>query len=83
MKITVIGHPNSKMSRITKDLLGQVHVYVNQPPIEGKANKAIVQALADHYHVTRSSVQIVSGESSKTKVVEISGGGQAVNVSKN
>lgn len=71
MKITVIVHPNSRHPRIEKDLLGDLHVYVHEPPLEGKANKAVAQALAKHFNVANSLVQLVRGEKSKIKVFEI------------
>ena len=71
MKINIIAHPNSKKPRIEKDLLETLHVYVNEPPLEGKANSAIREALAKYFEVKKSSVLIVSGEKSKNKVFEI------------
>ena len=72
MKISIIAHPNSKKPRIEKDLLGTLHVYVSQPPLEGKANKAVAEALAAHYQVSKSQVKMVRGEKSKIKTFEIS-----------
>ena len=71
MRISVFAHPNSKRPRIDKDLLGDLHVYVNQPPLEGKANKAVVEALADYFKVSKSKVVLIRGEKSKLKVFEI------------
>ena len=71
MKIAIIAHPNAKTPRVEKDLLGVIHVYVNQPPLEGKANNAILAALADYFKVKKSAVFLVSGEKSKNKVFEI------------
>lgn len=71
MKITVIAHPNAKKPRIEKDLLGTLHVYVNQPPLEGKANRAVIEALADYFKVKRNAVILLSGEKSKNKIFEI------------
>jgi uncharacterized protein YggU (UPF0235/DUF167 family) len=71
MKISIIAHPSSKKPRIEKDLLGTLHVYVNEPPLEGKANHAVREALADYFKVNKSYVLIVSGEKSKNKVFEI------------
>ena len=71
MKVSIIAHPNSKKPRIEKDLLGEYHVYVNQPPLEGKANRAITEALADYFNVKKSSVLFISGEKSKNKIFEI------------
>jgi uncharacterized protein len=71
MKVSIIAHPNSKNPRVEKDLLGTIHVYVNQPPFEGKANRAVIDALAEYFKVKRSSVILMSGEKSKNKVFEI------------
>lgn len=71
MKISVIAHPNSKKPRIEKDLLGTLHAYVSEPPLEGKANYAIIMALAGYFNVKKSQVQLISGSKSKTKIFEI------------
>lgn len=71
MKVTVIVHPNSTNERIDKDLLGSLHVYVNQPPLKGKANKATISALADYFKTNKSSVRLISGTKSKYKIFEI------------
>ena len=71
MKISIIVHPNSKRPRIEKDLLDTLHVYVNQPPLEGKANKAVIEALAEYFKVKRNCVRLLSGEKSKNKLFEI------------
>jgi uncharacterized protein YggU (UPF0235/DUF167 family) len=71
VKLSIIAHPNSNKPRIEKDLLGMLHVYVNEPPLEGKANHAVRETLADYFKVNKSSVLMVSGEKSKNKVFEI------------
>ncbi len=72
MKIAVIVHPNAKREKVEKDLLETLHVYVNQPPLEGKANRAATQALADYFKISKSKVNLVSGAKSKHKLFEIS-----------
>ncbi len=71
MKVLVISHPNSKKPRIEKDLLETLHVYVNQPPLEGRANKAVIESLAEYFKVKRNCVGLLSGEKSKNKLFEI------------
>lgn len=71
VKISVIVHPNSKSKRIEKDLLDNLHVYVNQPPLEGKANNAAIETLADYFKVSKSQVRLISGPKSKYKIFEI------------
>lgn len=71
MKISVIVHPNAKRERIEKDLLDTLHVYVNQPPLEGKANRASTEALANYFNTSKSKVNLISGAKSKYKIFEI------------
>lgn len=71
MKYSVIAHPNAKHPRVEKDLLGTLHVYVHEPPLEGKANHAVILALAEHFHVHKRNVQLVTGKVGKYKIVEI------------
>ncbi len=71
MKVAIMAHPNAKQPRIEKDLLGTLHVYVNAPPLGGKANRAVAEALAQHFNVKKSQVELVSGAKSKNKTFEI------------
>lgn len=71
MKTSVIVHPNSKKPRIEKDLLGETHIYVSAPPLEGKANREVIESLAKHYAVNKNKVILLGGEKSKRKVFEI------------
>lgn len=71
MKISVVVHPNSKKERIEKDLLDTLHIFVNQPPLEGKANRAVISAMADYFKVSKTKVNLVSGHKSKFKIFEI------------
>ncbi|MBI2031873.1 MAG: DUF167 domain-containing protein [Candidatus Levybacteria bacterium] len=71
MKVAIVVHPNSKKPRIEKDLLDTLHVYVNQPPLEGRANKAVAESLAEYFKVKRNCVKLLSGEKSKNKLFDI------------
>ena len=71
MKIAVTVHPNAKRPRIEKDLLGTLHLYVHQPPLEGKANRAAIDALAEYFHTKRAKIALLSGEKSKSKIFEV------------
>ena len=71
MKISVRVVPNSKHEEVVRD--GDYFVVrVKEPPKEGKANKAVIEALARHFKVPQSSVSISSGFKGKDKVIEIS-----------
>lgn len=70
MKINVRIKPRSSRSKVEKTDDGYV-VYVNEPPVENKANKALIETLSDYFDVPKSKIQIVAGLKSKNKVVEI------------
>ena len=71
MKIKVTAHPNAKKPRVEKDLLGTLHVYVNAPPLEGKANKAVIQMLSEYFNVSKGKITLASGAKSKHKTFSI------------
>ncbi len=54
-----------------KDEDGQVRVYLTAPPVDGKANKALIQFLAKYYGVRKSAVEIIKGLKSRQKTVRI------------
>jgi uncharacterized protein (TIGR00251 family) len=72
LKIQVKVKPRSKTEDVTKEMDGDVYVVrVKEPPVEGRANRAVVRLLAKHLGVPESRLRIVSGFSSKNKVVEV------------
>jgi len=71
MQVTTITHPNSKRPRVEEDLTGMLHIYVSAPPLEGRANMAAIEALAEYYKVKKGAVTLVSGHKSKNKRFEI------------
>ena len=71
MRINVKAKPNAREEKVEKiDDLNYI-VSVKEPPIKGKANEAIRNALAMYFKVASARVKIVSGYSSRNKVVEI------------
>ena len=62
--------PNSKKEQITEEPDG-LRVKVMQPAVDGKANKGLIILLADHFGVRKSAITILSGETSRTKRVQI------------
>jgi hypothetical protein len=71
MKIKIVAHPNSKKSKIRKDLQDTIHIYVNEPPQKGKANKAIIEELAKFFDKPKASIKILHGHTSRSKLIEI------------
>ena len=82
MRVTVRVSPGSTASRVG-GRYGDAEppvlvVRVRAPALEGKANDAAVRALADAFAVKRDRVRIVSGHSSRTKLVEIDGADDSI-----
>ena len=71
MKIDVRVKPNSRMEEVTQEGVSTFTVRTKEPPIEGRANRAVVRLLAKHLGIRESQLRIVKGLKSKTKVIEI------------
>lgn len=48
-------------------------VYTKEPPKQGRANIAVGELLAMYFQVSKSSITLVSGATSKLKVFEVLG----------
>lgn len=57
----------ARQNAIRGEQNGAIKVSVTQAPEQGKANKAIIQVLADRLSLRRSQIQLVSGETSSQK----------------
>jgi len=86
MRIFVKAKPRAKKEKIVLqqvqdnpersrrvEKIGGTHfvVWVKEPPIKGKANKAIAKKLAEYFKVPQSQIVLRAGFSSKNKVFEI------------
>ncbi len=71
MRIFVLVKPNSKREGVEK--IDEIHFVVraNAPAKEGKANKRVEELLAEHFDISKSSVFLIQGHTSKEKVFEI------------
>ena len=74
MKIIIKAKPGAKEDKIEKVDEANYIVHVKAPPIDGKANAAIVKLLAGHFDISQSLAEIISGHMARVKVVEINNG---------
>jgi uncharacterized protein (TIGR00251 family) len=65
--------PRASKSEIAGEIDGSLKVRISSPPVDGAANEEVVRLLAKLLNVSRSSVSIVSGYTSKTKRVRVIG----------
>lgn len=63
--------PNSKKQSIEESLDGSLTVHLKSPPVDGKANKELIELLAEKFNVSKSQILIKAGLSSRSKLIEI------------
>lgn len=71
MKIFVRAHPNSKKSEVKKLSGNVLEIWLPEPAIEDKANRALIGVLAEYFKVGKMSVRLLKGGHSKTKLFEV------------
>jgi uncharacterized protein len=69
--ISVTVKPNAKSAAVTKLTETEYRVILHAPAQDGKANRALIELLADYFHVPKSAIMIVRGEFARKKVVKI------------
>jgi uncharacterized protein (TIGR00251 family) len=70
LAVRVIPHSSgNKVAEILND--GTIKIRLTAPPVEGKANQALVEFLSEILNVPRSKIDIIAGENSREKLVSI------------
>lgn len=62
--------PNSSKNEIIK-ADGVIKVKITAPPVDGKANKALLEFLSKTFKIPKTSFSIVKGETSKDKTLSV------------
>ena len=65
--------PRAKKNAVVGEMGDALKIALTAPPVEGRANQACIEFLAEMVGVSRSAVSIVSGATSRNKVVRIAG----------
>ena len=69
--------PRSSRTAVGTRVGDRLRVAVTAPPVDGAANQAVIEALAEALGVRRSAVTIVRGETGRKKTVRIEGASRA------
>jgi uncharacterized protein len=69
--ISVTVKPNTKSAAVTKLTDIDYRVTIRAPAEDGKANRALIELLADYLHVPKSAITIVRGQFARKKLVKI------------
>lgn len=68
-KIKVI--PNSSVNQIVERTADSMRVKLTAPPVDGKANRALIEFLSEELGIPKSRITILYGQTNRTKIVEI------------
>ena len=64
--------PRASKSEIVGEHDGALKIRIAAPPVDGAANAELIKVLSKQFAISKSSVEIIGGQTSKTKQVKIS-----------
>ena len=76
-KILIRVKPGSSQEKIVlvapalDDSLAEYNVYLRAKPHDGEANTALIKLLSKHFKVAKTSISILRGAKSHTKIIEL------------
>ena len=69
VKVKIV--PGSSQNKIVGVYNNALKITITAPPVEGKANKKCIAYLAKYFDVAKSRIEIISGKTSKIKLIKI------------
>lgn len=66
-------HPRARKNQITGMVGEALKLALTAPPLEGRANEGAIEFFAELFDIPRSSVTIASGQTSRSKVIRVTG----------
>jgi len=73
VRFSVRVQPRASRSEVIGVHGDALKIRLSAPPVDGAANTALIEFLANVFAVRRRDVRILSGETSRSKIVEIEG----------
>ena len=73
VSLTVKVQPRARRTAIIGEAGGVLRIALTAPPVEGRANQACIDFLAELMGLPKSAVTIISGEHGRKKVVRLAG----------
>lgn len=71
MHITVVAKPKKTQEKVIQISSDTYAVSVKEPPVDGRANQAIIKSLATFFSISPSQILLLSGHTSKIKTFEV------------
>ena len=72
-KIWVQVHPNARGNEVQGEKEGVWQLRIAAPPVKGRANQELVKFLSDILQISKNSLEIEKGLTSRRKLIGISG----------
>jgi uncharacterized protein (TIGR00251 family) len=69
--IQVKVKPNARVNRLEEMTDGSWLAQIKAPPVDGKANQALIELIAERFGCRKGAVSIKSGASGRMKLVRI------------
>lgn len=66
-------HPGAKKNAVTGLHDGALKIALNAPPVDGKANDALIAFVAERIKLPRSKITLIAGTTSRSKTLRITG----------
>jgi uncharacterized protein (TIGR00251 family) len=77
ISLAVRAQPGAKKTAIAgrygEGAGAQLKIAVHAPPLEGRANAALIEFLADTFSLPKSAIELASGDSSRSKIFQLRG----------
>ena len=73
VRFSVRVQPRASRSELTSEYGDAGKIRIASPPVDGAANEELVAFLSNVFAVTRKSVRILAGETSRSKLIEVEG----------
>jgi uncharacterized protein (TIGR00251 family) len=71
--LTVPVQPGARGAGVVGEHGDALKIRIDSPPVDGRANQALIAFLADRLGLARSNLKLISGESSRRKRIQVSG----------
>jgi uncharacterized protein (TIGR00251 family) len=73
VRFDVLVAPRASRAKLGPVHDGRLKVAVTAPPVDGEANAAVIELIANALGVTRGAVSVVAGASSRRKTIRVIG----------
>lgn len=71
-ELKVYVQPGAKKTEIAGEFNGRLKIRLNAPPIDGKANEALIEFISEIFSISKSKIKIRRGQKSREKDLVIS-----------